>query len=177
MGKTVGVGITVDIATYKIADLVSKLIKDDLDVVVMMTEGASKFITPLTFRTLTGREVVTDLWAKPKEYKVQHMSIAEQIDLLIIAPATANFIGKMAHGIADDFLSTLVTANKAPVLVVPSMNTNMYENPIVQNNISILQEYGYHIMDPVSGLLANGDVGKGRLPEIEDIYQEVIKHL
>ncbi|PKM78386.1 MAG: hypothetical protein CVU90_02480 [Firmicutes bacterium HGW-Firmicutes-15] len=177
MAKTVGVGITGGIAAYKIADLVSKLKKDDLDVVVMMTEGACQFITPLTFRTLTGREVVTDLWARPREYKVQHMSIAEQIDLLVIAPATANFIAKMAHGLADDFLSTLVAANTAPVLVVPSMNTNMYKNQIVQENMRNLLSCGYHVMDPDSGLLANGDVGKGRLPDIEDIYQKIIKIL
>lgn len=177
MVRTVGVGITGGIAAYKMAELVSKLKKDDLDVVVIMTEGAAKFITPLTFRTLSGREVVTDLWAKPREYKVKHMSISEQIDLLVIAPATANFIAKMAHGVADDFLSTLVTANTAPVLVVPSMNVNMFNDSIVQQNIKSLHDRGYHIMDPDSGLLANGEIGKGRLPDIEDIYQEIIKLL
>jgi len=177
MVKTVGVGITGGIAAYKMAELVSKLKKNDLDVVVIMTEGAAKFITPLTFRTLSGREVVTDLWAKPREYKVQHMGIAEQIDLLVIAPATANFIAKMAHGIADDFLSTLVTANTGPVLVVPSMNANMYKNYIVQQNITSLKDRGYHLIEPDSGLLANGEIGKGRLPDIEDIYQEIIKLL
>ncbi|HWP96074.1 MAG TPA: flavoprotein [Syntrophomonadaceae bacterium] len=174
MAKTVGVGITGGIAAYKIADLVSKLMKTDLEVVVMMTEGATKFITPLTFRTLTGREVITDLWSEPREYKVKHIGVAEQLDILVIAPATANFIAKMAHGIADDFLSTLVAANTAPVLVIPSMNTNMYENPIVKKNLAILADCGYHIMDPASGLLAFGSVGKGRLPEIDDIYEEII---
>ena len=132
MSKTVGIGITGGIASYKIADLVSKLKKDDIDVIVMMTEGAAKFITPLTFKTLSGREVVTDLWSESLEYKVQHIGIAEQLDLLVIAPATANFLAKMAHGIADDLLSTVAVANTAPVLVVPAMNTNMYKNPIVQ---------------------------------------------
>ncbi len=173
MAKTVGIGITGGIAAYKMADLVSKLTKDNLDVVVAMTEAATKFIAPLTFRTLTGREVITDLWAEPQEYKVKHVGIAEQLDILVIAPATANFIAKMAHGLADDFLSTLLVANTAPLLVVPSMNTNMLENPIVKSNIRILEDCGYHVMDPASGLLAVGTIGKGRLPDIEEIYKEI----
>lgn len=177
MAKTVGVGITGGIAAYKIADLVSKLKKDNIDVIVMMTEGATKFITPLTFKTLSGREVATDLWSESLEYKVQHIGIAEQLDLLVIAPATANFIAKMAHGMADDLLSTVVLANTAPVLVAPAMNTNMYKNPIVQENIKTLQSYGYAILEPDSGLLACGVEGQGRLPEAEDIYNEIIKIL
>ena len=174
MVKTVGIGITGGIASYKIADLVSKLKKDDIGVIVMMTEGATKFITPLTLKTLSGREVVTDLWSESREWKVQHIGVAEQLDLLVIAPATANFIAKMAHGLADDLLSTVVVANTAPVLVVPSMNTNMYNNPIVQDNIKTLMSYGYLFMDPDSGVLACGVSGKGRLPEAEDIYQQII---
>lgn len=177
MAKTVGIGITGGIASYKIADLVSKLKTNGIDVIVMMTEGATRFICPLTFKTLSGREVATDLWSESQEYKVQHIGIAEQLDLLVIAPATANFIAKMAHGMADDLLSTVFLANTAPVLVVPSMNTNMYKNPIVQDNIRTLQTYGYHIQDPESGMLACGVVGKGRLPEIDAIYNEVMKLL
>jgi len=177
MAKTVGIGITGGIASYKIADLVSKLKKSDFDVIVMMTESATRFITPLTLKTLSGREVITDLWTESQEWKVQHIGIAEQMDVLVIAPATANFIAKMAHGLADDLLSTVVLANTAPVLVVPSMNTNMFENKIVQNNIKTLQSYGYHFVDPDSGLLACGVTGKGRLPEIEDIYQQIMKIL
>jgi len=177
MPKTVGIGITGSIAACEIAELVSKLKNDDLDVVVIMTESATRFITPLTFRNLSGREVITDLWAKPREYKVQHLSIAEQLDLLIIAPATANFIAKMAHGVADDFLSTLVTANTAPVLVVPSMNANMYKNAIVQQNITSLQDRGCRIIVPDGGLIAPGYIGKDSLPNIEDIYQKIIKSL
>jgi phosphopantothenoylcysteine decarboxylase/phosphopantothenate--cysteine ligase len=177
MAKTVGIGITGGIASYKIADLVSKLKKSDFDVIVMMTESATRFITPLTLKTLSGREVITDLWTESQEWKVQHIGIAEQLDVLVIAPATANFIAKMAHGLADDLLSTVVLANTAPVLVVPSMNTNMFENKIVQNNIKTLQSYGYHFVDPDSGLLACGVTGKGRLPEIEDIYQQIMKIL
>lgn len=173
MSKTVGIGITGGIAVYKIAELVSRLKKNDLDVVVIMTESATKFVAPLTFRTLSGREVLTDLWQESKEWKVQHIGVAEDLDLLVIAPATANFIGKMAHGIADDLLSTIVLANTAPVLVVPSMNSNMYKNPVVQNNIKKLNDYGYKFMDPDSGMLACGTSGQGRLPEVGDIYEQI----
>lgn len=177
MAKTVGIGITGGIASYKIADLVSKLKANGIDVIVMMTEGATHFISPLTFKTLSGREVVTDLWSESLEYKVQHIGIAEQLDLLVIAPATANFIAKMAHGLADDLLSTVALANTAPVLVVPSMNTNMYKNPIVQDNIKTLQSYGYYVQDPEIGMLACGVVGKGKLPDVNDIYDKIMKLL
>jgi len=173
MAKTVGIGITGGIAAYKIADLVSRLKKDGHEVIVMMTEAATNFITPLTMKTLSGREVLTDLWNDSQEFKVQHIDVAEQLDLLVIAPATANFIAKMAHGLGDDLLSTIVLANTAPVLVVPSMNTNMFENRIVQNNISILQDCGYHFMEPGSGQLACGTAGKGRLPEVQDILHRI----
>jgi phosphopantothenoylcysteine decarboxylase/phosphopantothenate--cysteine ligase len=177
MGKTIGIGITGGIASYKIADLVSRLKKDNNDVIVIMTEGATKFITPLTMKTLSGREVLTDLWAESVEYKVQHIAVAEQLDLLVVAPATANFIGKVASGIADDLLTTIVVANTAPVLIVPSMNDNMYKNPIVQDNITKLMSYGYKFMDPDTGSLACGVSGKGRLPEIDDIYAYLNKLL
>ena len=177
MAKTVGIGITGGIASYKMADLVSKLKSNGMDVIVMMTEGATRFISPLTFKTLSGREVVTDLWSESLEYKVQHIGIAEQLDLLVIAPATANFIAKMAHGIADDLLSTVAVANTAPVLIVPAMNSNMFKNPIVQDNINKLQSYGYCVQDPDSGMLACGVEGKGRLPAIDDIYEQIISLL
>lgn len=177
MAKTVGIGVTGGIASYKIADLVSKLKKNDLDVIVMMTESATKFITPLTFKTLSDREVCTDLWSESNEWKVQHIGIAEQLDLLVIAPATANFIAKMACGIADDLLSTVVVANTAPVLVVPSMNTHMFENPIVQDNLSRLTDYGYKVMEPDAGVLACGTSGKGRLPDIDLIYDQIMNML
>ena len=177
MAKTVGVGITGGIASYKIADLVSKLKTNNIDVVVMMTDGATRFISPLTFKTLSGREVATDLWSESLEYKVQHIGIAEQLDLLVIAPATANFIGKMAHGIADDLISTVAVANTAPVLIVPAMNSNMFKNPIVQDNIKKLQSYGYQVMDPESGMLACGVEGKGRLPAVDDIYNRIVSLL
>ena len=177
MTKKIGIGVTGGIAAYKIVDLVSRLKKDDLEIVVIMTEGATKFVTPLTFRTMSGREVLTDLWQESEQYKVQHIGVAEEIDLLVIAPATANFIAKMAHGIADDLLSTVVLAVTSPVLIVPAMNSNMYMNPIVQSNINKLSQVGYHVMAPAQGDLACGVSGPGRLPEIEDIYQEVISLL
>lgn len=177
MSKTVGIGITGGIASYKIADLVSKLKKNDIDVIVLMTEGATKFISPLTFKTLSGREVLTDMWSDSQEWKVQHIGVAEQIDLLVIAPATADFIGKMAGGIADDLLSTVVVANTAPTLVVPAMNSNMYKNPIVQDNMKKLIAYNYKFIDPDTGLLACGVSGIGRLPEIDTIYEHILKLL
>lgn len=177
MAKTIGIGITGGIAAYKIADLVSKLKKEDYEVVVMMTEGATKFITPLTFKTLSGREVITDVWQESYERKVPHISVAEELDMLVIAPATANFIAKMAHGIADDFLSTVFVANTSPVLIVPSMNTKMYENRIVQDNLAKLENYGCKVMTPATGKLACDAVGKGRLPEVDEIIVEIKKIL
>ncbi|HEX3011227.1 MAG TPA: bifunctional phosphopantothenoylcysteine decarboxylase/phosphopantothenate--cysteine ligase CoaBC [Syntrophomonadaceae bacterium] len=177
MAKTVGIGITGGIASYKIADLVSKLKKDNIDVIVIMTESATRFITPLTLKTLSDHEVLTDLWSTSQEYKVQHIGVAEQLDLLVIAPATANFIAKMAAGIADDLLSTVVVANTAPVMVVPAMNDNMYKNPVVQDNIKKLKSYGILFMEPEVGNLACGTSGKGRLPEIDHIYELINKLL
>lgn len=177
MPKTVGIGVTGGIAAYKIAELVSKLKKEDIDVIVIMTEAATEFITPLTFRTLSGREVLVDLWDDSREWKVQHIGAAEQLDLLVIAPATANFIAKVAHGLADDLLSTIVLANTAPLLVVPAMNHNMYKNQAVQDNLKKIKDYGYTVMDPDSGDLACGVSGQGRLPEIDHIYAEIKKLL
>lgn len=173
MTKTVGIGITGGIAVYKIAELVSRLKKDDLDVIVMMTESSQHFVTPLTFRTLSGREVLNDLWQDSHEWKVQHVGVAEELDLLVIAPATANIIGKMANGIADDLLSTVYLANAAPVLVVPAMNSNMYRQAVVQENIRKLKAFGCHIMQPEEGYLACGVTGPGRLPEVGEIYDKI----
>jgi len=173
MAKTVGLGITGGIAVYKLAELVSLLKKENIDVIVMMTEAATKFVTPLTFKTLSGREVITSLWQDSQEWKVQHIGVAEELDLLVIAPATANFIAKMAHGLADDLLSTVVLANTAPVLVVPAMNSNMFINPVVQDNIKKLQSYGLSIMQPGTGQLACGTSGPGRLPSAQEILAEI----
>ena len=175
MTKKIGIGVTGGIAAYKIVDLVSRLKKDDLEIVVIMTEGATKFVTAVSFRTRSARSF-NRFVAESEQYKVQHIGVAEEIDLLVIAPATANF-AKMAHGIADDLLSTVVLAVTSPVLIVPAMNSNMYMNPIVQSNINKLSQVGYHVMAPAQGDLACGVSGPGRLPEIEDIYQEVISLL
>ncbi|MGI6452002.1 MAG: bifunctional phosphopantothenoylcysteine decarboxylase/phosphopantothenate--cysteine ligase CoaBC [Syntrophomonadaceae bacterium] len=177
MVKTIGLGVSGGIAAYKVVDLASRLKKDGFEVIVIMTEGATKFVTPLTFKTITGREVLSDLWQDSQEWKVQHIGIAEEIDLLVIAPATANLIAKMTYGIADDLLSTVAVANTAPVLVVPAMNSNMYNSAVVQENLQKLKKRGYQVMQPSSGLLACGAVGPGRLPEIEEIYQQIRKML
>ncbi len=173
MSKTIGIGITGGIASYKIADLVSSLRQEGFEVIVMMTDAATKFITPLTLATLSGREVIRDMWEDYNEFTIPHIDIAKELDLLVIAPATANFIAKMAHGIADDFLSTLFVANIAPVLIAPSMNTKMYESIIVQNNLAKLKEYGFNIMPPSSGHLACNDTGLGRLPRTDEIVLEI----
>ncbi|MDD3879152.1 MAG: bifunctional phosphopantothenoylcysteine decarboxylase/phosphopantothenate--cysteine ligase CoaBC [Syntrophomonas sp.] len=177
MVKTVGLGITGGIAVYKLAELVSLLKKENIDVIVMMTESATKFVTPLTFKTLSGREVITSLWQDSQEWKVQHIGIAEELDLLVIAPATANFIAKMAHGLADDLLSTVVLANTAPVLVVPAMNSNMFINPVVQDNLKKLHNYGFSVMQPGTGQLACGSSGPGRLPAAPEILAEIKRML
>jgi phosphopantothenoylcysteine decarboxylase/phosphopantothenate--cysteine ligase len=172
--KTIGIGITGGIAAYKITDLVSKLKKNDYEVIVLMTEGAARFITPLTLKTISGREVLTDLWQDSPEWKVQHIGMAEEIDLLVVAPATANIIGKMANGIADDLLSTVYLANTAPVIIVPAMNSNMYQKPVVQENLNRLKSHGCTIIAPECGELACGASGPGRLPDIEVIYQAIV---
>ena len=177
MPKTIGIGITGGIAAYKITDLVSKLKKNDYEVIVLMTEGAARFITPLTLKTISGREVLTDLWQESPEWKVQHIGVAEEIDLLVVAPATANIIGKMANGIADDLLSTVYLANTAPVIIVPAMNSNMYQKPVVQENLNRLKSHGCTIVAPECGELACGASGPGRLPDIEVIYQAIVDKL
>ncbi|MGI6412177.1 MAG: bifunctional phosphopantothenoylcysteine decarboxylase/phosphopantothenate--cysteine ligase CoaBC [Syntrophomonadaceae bacterium] len=176
MPKTIGIGLTGGIAAYKIADLVSRLKKEDFEVIVMMTDGAKQFIAPLTLEVLSGKQVMDSLWNGLSPGMVKHIAIAEQIDLLVVAPATANFIAKAAHGIADDLLTTVFVANTAPVLIVPAMNNNMYSNRIVQDNLQKLKNHGCHILEPESGSLACGTEGKGRLPDI-DIILEKIKDL
>ena len=173
MAKTVGIGVTGGIAVYKVADLVSRLRKENFEVIVMMTEAATRFVTPLTFQTLSGREVVIDLWNWSQEWTVKHIGVAESLDLLVIAPATADFVAKMARGMGNDLLSTVVLANTAPVLVVPAMNSNMYRNPAVQDNLSILKGYGYRVMEPDSGSLACGTSGPGRMPEVDVILEQI----
>ena len=164
-GKTILLGVTGSIAAYKAADLASRLIKQHAEVHVILTENAAKFISPITFETLTGRKCITDTFDRNHPIEVEHISLAKKADLAIIAPATANVIAKMAYGIADDMLSTTLLACTCPVLVSPAMNTRMYEHPATQANLAVLKERGVKIIEPSSGHLACGDEGKGKLPE------------
>ncbi len=175
-GKTVVLGVCGGIAAYKSVDVVSRLKKLHAEVAVVMTESATRFVTPLTFREISGQPVHTTLWDEPKVWNVEHIELARRADLFVIAPASANMIGKIANGIADDFLSTTVMATQAPVLLAPAMNTHMYLNPATQTNLKVLQSRGIQIMEPASGKLACGTEGIGRLPEPADIVQRIVSH-
>lgn len=172
-GKTVVVGVCGGIAAYKVVEVVSRLQKLHADVNVIMTESAAKFVTPLTFRSISHNPVITDMFDDPVKWDIQHISLATKADIIVVAPATANIIGKVANGIADDMLSTTIMATKAPVVFVPAMNTKMYENPIVQENIKKLTERGYIFLEPETGLMACGTTGAGRLPEPSSIVESV----
>lgn len=174
-GKTVLLGVTGGIAAYKSAYLTSLLIKAGADVQVIMTEHAREFITPLTFEGLTNQRCHTDTFDRNHEYSTEHISLADRADAVIIAPATANVIAKLAHGIADDMLTTTVLACTCPKIVVPAMNTRMYENQVTQDNMKKIKEYGMEVVEPACGRLACGDVGKGKMPEPEILYQYVLK--
>lgn len=176
-GKTVLLGVTGGIAAYKAAALASALVKQHAAVEVVMTQNATQFVTPLTFEQLTGRRTMVDTFDRNFSHQVEHISLAERTDLVIIAPATANVMAKLAHGLADDMLTTTVLACKAPKLIAPAMNTNMYENPVTQDNMAILRKYGWDVIEPASGRLACGAVGKGKMPEPEDLLQHVLRYL
>jgi phosphopantothenoylcysteine decarboxylase/phosphopantothenate--cysteine ligase len=173
-GKNVVLGITGGIAAYKAADIVSRMRKLDINVNVIMTKGAVEFISPLTLQSISQNYVVTDMFEDPKTWDVEHIALAKKADLFLIAPCTANVIGKINAGIADDMLTTTVMATKAPVLIAPAMNTNMYENKIVQRNIKDLKELGYEFVKPASGRLACGDIGAGKLEDTEIIVEKVV---
>ena len=176
-GKTVVIGVSGGIAVYKACDVVSRLKKLNANVHVIMTKSATEFVTPLTFQSLSQNYVVSDMFEEPKTWDVEHISLAKKADVFLIAPATANVIGKVANGIADDMLTTTVLACRCPKIVAPAMNTAMFENPITQDNIETLQSYGFIVIPPAEGYLACGDVGAGKLPEpdvlLEYIYQEI----
>ena len=174
-GKTVLLGVTGGIAAYKAAALASALVKLHANVEVVMTKNATEFIAPLTFEQLTGNRVSVDTFDRNFVHKVEHISLAKRTDLVIVAPATANIIAKFAHGIADDMLSTTVLACRCPKLIAPAMNTNMYENPITQDNIEKLRHYGFEVIEPASGRLACGDVGAGKLPEPETLVWHILR--
>lgn len=178
MSKCVVIGVTGGIAVYKALDVISALRKKDIEVHVIMTESASKFVNPLTFQSISQNMVVTDMFAEPKAWEIQHISLAQKADLMLIAPATANIIGKVANGIADDMLSTtIMAAAKAKVIFAPAMNTNMYQNRIVQGNIEKLKSYGYEFIEPASGRLACGDIGIGKLADVNTIVERVLAEL
>lgn len=176
-GKTILLGVTGGIAAYKAAALASALVKQHAAVEVVMTSNATQFVTPLTFEQLTGRRTMIDTFDRNFSHQVEHISLAERTDLVIIAPATANICAKLAHGIADDMLTTTVLACKCPKLIAPAMNTNMYENPVTQDNLRLLTHYGWDVIEPASGRLACGAVGKGKMPEPEDLLQYILKYV
>lgn len=175
--KTVLLGVTGGIAAYKAAALASALVKLHANVEVVMTEHATKFITPLTFEELTGRRAMVDTFDRNFTHQVEHISLATRTDLVIIAPATANVCAKLAHGLADDMLTTTVLACRCPKLIAPAMNTNMYENPVTQDNLATLRKYGWDVIEPASGRLACGAVGKGKMPEPEELVQHILRHI
>lgn len=174
-GKTILLGVTGGIAAYKSASLASLLVKAGAEVRVIMTENAKNFITPITFETLTGHKCITDTFDRNFEFSVEHVSLAQKADAIMIAPATANVIAKLAHGLADDMLTTTVLASKAPKIIAPAMNTGMYENPVTQDNLALLQKYGMEAVTPASGRLACGDVGAGKMPEPETLIEYIYK--
>ena len=176
-GKTILLGVTGGIAAYKAAALASALVKLHAAVEVVMTENATKFITPLTFEQLTGRRTMVDTFDRNFSHQVEHISLAQRTDLVIVAPATANVCAKLAHGLADDMLTTTILACKCPKLIAPAMNTNMYENPVTQDNLELLRHYGWEVIEPASGRLACGAVGKGKMPEPEQLVQHILRHI
>ncbi|MEG1635974.1 MAG: bifunctional phosphopantothenoylcysteine decarboxylase/phosphopantothenate--cysteine ligase CoaBC [Cellulosilyticaceae bacterium] len=177
MNKHILIGVTGGIAVYKVLDVASKLRKLGYDMNTIMTKNACEFVNPLSFETLTNNYVVTDTFERPHKWEVEHIALAKKADLMLIAPATANIIGKVAHGIADDMLSTTIMAARCPVVFAPAMNTAMYENIIVQENIAYLKSKGYLFIEPESGWLACGDVGSGKLPTPDTIVSYVTKQL
>ena len=176
-GKTIVLGVTGSIAAYKIASLASRLVKLHADVHVIMTPNATHFITPITFETLTGNKCLVDTFDRNFQFHVAHVSLAQRADVLLIAPASADVIGKIANGIADDMLTTTVMACTAPVLISPAMNTHMYENPIVQDNLQKLRSFGYTVIEPAVGMLACRDVGTGKMPEPEVLLQHLLREI
>ena len=175
--KTVVLGFTGSIAAYKIANLASSLVKKGANVHVIMTKNATNFINPITFETLTGNKCLVDTFDRNFEFSVEHISLAKQADIFMVAPASANVIGKIANGIADDMLTTTIMACKCHKVISPAMNTNMFENPIVQDNLEKLRNYGYEVIDPASGYLACGDTGAGKMPEPTVLESYIMKNI
>lgn len=176
-GKTVVLALTGGIAAYKIAILASMLVKQKATVLVLMTENATRFIAPLTFEALTGTRCMVDTFDRSFSFEIEHVAVADRADLVLVAPASANVIAKMANGIADDMLTTTVLACRCPKLVAPAMNTGMYENPATQANLARLREYGVEVIDPACGRLACGAVGPGKMPEPQQLLEHIQRHL
>jgi len=175
--KTVVIGVTGGIAVYKALDVISRLKKEDVEVHVIMTKSAMEFVNPISFESLSQNIVIYDMFEEPKVWEIQHIALAKKADLFVVVPATANIIGKVANGIADDMLTTTIMATKAPVIFAPAMNVNMYNNPILQGNIQKLKAYGYNFISPTSGRLACGDIGEGKLALTEDIFEIIMSNL
>ncbi len=176
-GKTVLLGVSGSIAAYKTASLASALKKLHADVHVLMTKNAVNFINPITFETLTGNKCLVDTFDRNFEYSVEHVSLAKKTDVVMVAPASANVIGKIAHGIADDMLTTTIMACRCRKIIAPAMNTNMFQNPIVQDNLKILEKYGYEVISPACGYLACGDTGEGKMPEPELLLEYILREI
>lgn len=173
--KTVLLGVTGCIAAYKSASLASLLVKAGAEVHVIMTENATNFINPITFETLTSQKCIIDTFDRDFEFDVKHVSLAQKADVIMVAPATANVIAKLAHGLADDMLTTTILASKAPKIISPAMNTGMYENPVTQDNMKTLEKYGMEVITPASGRLACGDIGAGKMPEPEVLFEHIVR--
>ena len=176
-GKTVVLAVSGSIAAYKIASLASALKKLHANVQVLMTTNAVNFINPITFESLTGNKCLVDTFDRNFQYSVEHVALAKQADVVLVAPASANVIGKIAHGIADDMLTTTVMACKCKKIIAPAMNTNMFDNPILQDNLKILEHYGYEVISPAVGYLACGDTGAGKMPEPELLLQYILREI
>lgn len=176
-GKTVVLGVAGGIAAYKVPNLASALVKLGCNVQVLMTHNATEFITAVTFETLTGNKALVDTFDRNFQFKVEHVAVADQADLVMIAPATANVIAKLAHGLADDMLTTTVLACHCPKIVVPAMNTKMYDNPVTQDNLNLLRRYGWEVVEPASGYLACGVTGRGKMPEPTALLQIILHYL
>ena len=174
-GKTVLLGVTGGIACYKSANLASALVKQGANVQVLMSRNATELIGPHTFESLTGNRVNVDTFDRNYQFQVEHIALADQADVVLVAPATANVLAKLAHGLADDMLTTTILACRCPKLAAPAMNTRMYENPVTQDNLDLLRRYGWELIEPASGQLACGEVGKGKMPEPEELL-EYVKH-
>jgi len=175
--KTVVIGVTGGIAVYKALDVISRLKKENVEVHVIMTKSAMEFVNPISFQSLSQNIVNNDMFEEPKAWEIQHIALAKKADLFVIVPATANVIGKVANGIADDLLTTTIMATKALVIFAPAMNVNMYNNPIVQSNIQKLKVFGYEFIAPTIGRLACGDIGEGKLAQTEDIFEIIMSNL